>query len=232
MNETAPRGKIYVFHAPSGGGKNTMCKFLTDELSNIQFSVSATTRPKRPGEKEGETYFFKTREEFEAMVRNGDFLEYAEVFGNYYGTPKPQVIQTLANGKDVIVEVDYQGYQALKEQFSDQVVGIYIDVNNPQTLRNRLLKREPEMDLENLERRMADYENRKEQGADYDHVVDNSQDDDGYSAFTQIKQIIEAERAKSAAALPATPEAPGTDTDEAHYQGLASHSLAEMARFV
>ena len=103
------RGKLLVISGPSGAGKGTVCKRLLEDLDNLRFSVSMTTRSPRKGEVEGKNYYFVSREEFEKGIKSDSFLEYAMVFDNYYGTPKKMVMEALNDGIDVVLEIDTQG---------------------------------------------------------------------------------------------------------------------------
>lgn len=133
-------GLLIVISGPSGAGKGTICKGWLEKNSDAVLSVSVTTRPPRPNEQDGKNYFFKTREEFEAMIKDNDFLEYAEVYGNYYGTPRKYVQQQLSKGRDVVLEIDIQGALQIKERF-DEGVFIFIVPPTMEELRKRIVKR-------------------------------------------------------------------------------------------
>ena len=121
----ADRGLLIVISGPSGAGKGTICSNIRGEMPNLVYSVSMTTREPRVGEKEGINYFFRTKEEFESLLSEDAFLEYAKVYDNYYGTPKQHVMNLLDEGKSVLLEIDIQGAMQVKERFSDAVF-IYI----------------------------------------------------------------------------------------------------------
>ena len=112
-----PKGLLLVLSGPSGAGKGTICQMLREKLPDIGYSVSVTTRAPREGEVDGVSYFFKTVEEVKAMIAEGGLLEYAEVYGNYYGTPRDYVMDLLNQGKDVILEIDIQGALQIKKRF-------------------------------------------------------------------------------------------------------------------
>ena len=134
------RGVLLVVSGPSGAGKGTICKALLEKHKEIYLSVSATTRSPRKGEVEGVNYYFTTKEEFVKRVEEGDFLEHAEVYGNYYGTPKSSVEKMLEQGKDVILEIDIQGALKVKENCEE---GIFIFILPPsmEELKQRIIKR-------------------------------------------------------------------------------------------
>ena len=111
---TSRKGLLLILSSPSGAGKSTLARQLIAKNGNMQFSVSATTRDPRPGEKEGREYYFRTQEQFSEMAENGDMLEHATVFGNAYGTPRGPVVDAMASGKDVIFDVDWQGGQQIR----------------------------------------------------------------------------------------------------------------------
>ncbi len=113
------RPLFVLVSAPSGAGKTTLCHRLLDHLPNLKYSISCTTRPPREGEVDGESYHFLTREQFEARMATGDFIEYAEVYGNYYGTLRETVLQVMKNGHDVLMDVDVQGADQLREYIVD-----------------------------------------------------------------------------------------------------------------
>src|SRR5262245_33044815 len=114
--ECPRRGVMFVISSPSGAGKTTLCRRLISEVPGVELSVSATTRPPRPGETTGVDYHFVTEDKFQQMIAHDDFLEWAKVFKNFYGTPKSEVEQRLASGMDVVFDVDWQGARALKTQ--------------------------------------------------------------------------------------------------------------------
>ncbi|MGB0497008.1 MAG: guanylate kinase, partial [Rubricella sp.] len=121
------RGLLIILSSPSGAGKSTLSRRLLASDPDVSFSISATTRPPRPGEQDGREYYFRSRDEFEAMIAAGDMLEYAEVFGNLYGSPRGPVEEATSRGRDVIFDVDWQGGQQIKESpLRDSVVSIFI----------------------------------------------------------------------------------------------------------
>ena len=121
-------GKLFVLSGPSGAGKGTICKRLLEETDKLDLSVSMTTRKPRVGETEGVSYFFTEKEVFQEHIKMGNLLEYAEVYGNYYGTPKTPVLDKLSRGIDVILEIDMQGALKVKESYPD---GVFIFILPP-----------------------------------------------------------------------------------------------------
>src|SRR6266481_8327650 len=120
------RGLMFVLSSPSGAGKTTLSRMLVAETPSLQMSVSATTRPMRPGEADGKDYHFVDQKRFEAMVRNGELLEWANVFENHYGTPRAPVEASLAAGRDVLFDIDWQGTQQLRSRSPNDVVSVFI----------------------------------------------------------------------------------------------------------
>ena len=187
-------GLLLVISGPSGVGKGTLVKALMDRNSKIKMSVSATTREPRPGEIEGVHYFFKTEEEFKAMVDRGEFLEYIHVFGSkYYGTPRSFVEQQLENGFDVILEIDVQGAMKVKQAFPDAVL-IFITAPSMSEIKSRLIGRGTET-MEQVEKRFATAFEEIKMIPEYDYVVVNDVVD---KAVHHLEAIMEAERCRTA----------------------------------
>src|SRR5262245_24777909 len=136
----AETGNLFVIAAPSGAGKTSLVKALVDSMPNITVSISHTTRPKRPGELHGKNYYFVNNAEFQRMIDHNDFLEYATIFDNLYGTSKSSVEQTLKKGIDVILEIDWQGHQQIKRLFP-HAISIFILPPSLKDLQSRLIKR-------------------------------------------------------------------------------------------
>jgi guanylate kinase len=135
-------GILIILSSPSGAGKSTLSRRLLEVDPNVRFSISATTRPPRPGESEGRDYFFKSRREFERMVEEGEMLEHAEVFGNLYGTPRAPVEAAIARGEDVLFDVDWQGGKQIRESsLRRAVVSIFILPPSIAALESRLKSR-------------------------------------------------------------------------------------------
>lgn len=183
------RGLLFVISGPSGAGKGTICKAYMDQAENTYLSVSATTRSPREGEVEGESYYFLEKEDFLEKVKKGEFLEYAEVYGNCYGTPRWTVEEKLSMGIDVILEIDIQG--ALKVQENSQE-GIFIFILPPsmEELKNRLKGRGSETP-ESLLRRFSSAFKEINYVSKYNYAVINSTVE---SALSNVKAIVQAEK--------------------------------------
>ena len=186
------RGLMLVLSSPSGAGKTTLSRQLLDNDSQIQLSVSCTTRAKRPGEKDGVDYKFLDTASFRGMVDRGEFLEYAQVFGNYYGTPRAPVEEALGAGKDVLFDIDWQGTQQLRDKVRGDVVTVFILPPSTRDLEKRLLTRaQDSKDI--VAERMAKAADEMSHYAEYDYVVVNR---DIGTSLNRIKAILDAERLK------------------------------------
>lgn len=142
MIEIVRRGLMLVLSSPSGAGKTTIVKQILNQDAKIDVSISVTTRPKRPNEVEGKDYFFITRDRFREMVKNNELLEHAEVFGHGYGTPKKQVLDVLAAGRDIIFDIDWQGTQQLAQLARTDLVSIFVLPPSTEELTKRLYQRD------------------------------------------------------------------------------------------
>lgn len=142
--EQHQRGKLIVFSAPSGTGKSTIAKIVLERLPNLLFSVSATTRPKREGEREGLSYYFLTKDEFERVITHGGFIEYEFFFGNYYGTLLDKTSQLLDSGINILLDLDVKGALNLKKLFPDNSLLLFIKPPGMDVLKDRLERRESE----------------------------------------------------------------------------------------
>ncbi|ELZ4624186.1 guanylate kinase [Enterococcus faecalis] len=183
------RGLLIVLSGPSGVGKGTVRKAIFDsEENDFQYSISMTTRKQREGEVDGVDYYFRSREEFEAMIEAGEMLEYAEYVGNYYGTPLTYVNQTLDEGKDVFLEIEVQGAKQVKDKVPD---GVFIFLTPPDLaeLKSRIIGRGTD-EMSVIEERMAVAREEIEMMALYDYAVVN---DEVPLAVQRIKDIIESE---------------------------------------
>ncbi|WP_276863406.1 guanylate kinase [Anaerococcus tetradius] len=183
------KGFLLVISGPSGVGKGTVLHDLMNTQSNLVYSVSATTRKKRDGEIEGVSYFYKSHEEFEKMIKEDKFLEYAHVHNNYYGTPKEFVENKINEGKIVILEIDVQGALNIKKN-TDNGVFIFLAPPSLTELRNRIVGRGTETD-EDIKIRMNNARKELEHINDYDYLVVN---DHLNSAITSVNEIINAEK--------------------------------------
>ncbi|WP_374322479.1 guanylate kinase [Aquipseudomonas alcaligenes] len=184
---TVTTGTLYIVSAPSGAGKTSLVKALLDSESRIRVSVSHTTRAMRPGEVDGVNYHFVSREIFGAMVERGEFLEHAQVFDNFYGTSQTWIEQTLAEGFDLILEIDWQGAQQVR-RLMPQAKSIFILPPTQEALRHRLTNRGQDSG-EIIERRMRDAVSEMSHYVEYDYLVIN---DDFAHALDDLKAIFRA----------------------------------------
>ncbi|GAE29189.1 MULTISPECIES: guanylate kinase [Halalkalibacter] len=185
------KGLLLVLSGPAGVGKGTVCSALREQETDIQYSVSATTRAPRDGEVNGINYFFKSREEFKEMIAQDRLLEWAEYVGNFYGTPIDYVQETLNNGKDIILEIEVQGALKVKERFPE---GVFIFLMPPSLaeLRNRIVGRGTET-VDVINERMNVAKEEIDMMKNYDYVVENDQVE---LAVERIKSIVIAEHCK------------------------------------
>jgi len=188
MNE----GLLVVISGPSGAGKGTICRSLTENAKDLELSVSATTRAPRTGEIEGKNYYFIDVEEFKRRVENGEFLEYANVYDNYYGTPKEKVVEKLQTGRTVILEIDIQGALKVKKAHPE---GVFIFVVPPSIdeLQKRIITRATDT-IEVIGKRMKCVKDELDYATEYDYVVMN---DSLEEAVSKIRSIIDVEKMKS-----------------------------------
>lgn len=185
----ADRGLLIVLSGPSGVGKGTVRKAIFEGNDHqFEYSVSMTTRPMREGEVEGVDYYFRTREEFEQLIKEGKMLEYAEYVGNYYGTPLEYVNQTLDKGRDVFLEIEVQGAMKVKEKCPDAVF-IFLTPPDLSELRSRIIGRGTD-DMAVIDKRMKVAVDEIEMMSHYDYAVVN---DEVPLAVDRIKKIIESE---------------------------------------
>ena len=191
MSAAPRRGILIILSSPSGAGKSTLSRRLLELDSEVRFSISATTRPPRPGEREGEDYFFKSRREFEALVEAGAMLEHAEVFGNLYGTPRAPVEAAVERGEDVLFDVDWQGGQQISSSsLREAVVSIFILPPSIAALESRLRARGQDLPAV-VARRMATSRDEISHWAEYDYVLVN---ENLRQCEEQLRAIIAAER--------------------------------------
>jgi guanylate kinase len=183
---------MFVLSSPSGAGKTTLSRMLVAETPDLQMSVSATTRPRRPGEIEGHDYFFVDQTRFDAMVKTGELLEWAKVFDNSYGTPRKPVEDALTAGKDVLFDIDWQGTQQLRDHQPNDVVSVFILPPSVQALEQRLHTRAQDSD-DVIRGRMKKAGDEMSHFDAYDYIVVN---DNIGIAFEAIKAILRAEQLK------------------------------------
>jgi guanylate kinase len=190
-NEMARRGLLIILSSPSGAGKSTLAKRLLAWDSEMRFSVSATTRAPRSGEEHGREYYFHTREEFTQMVVRGDMLEHAEVFGNFYGSPRSPVEGAINAGRDVLFDVDWQGGQQVRNSaLGKHVLSIFILPPSIPELERRLISRGQDS-ADVIDSRMAKSRDEISHWPEYDYVLVN---DDLDATEQRLKTIISAER--------------------------------------
>ena len=185
------KGLLLVVSGPSGAGKGTICKALLNKNDQIKLSVSATTRKPRNGEVHGVNYFFLEKEEFTTMIENGEFLEYAQIYDNFYGTPKSAIIECLEKGQDVILEIEMQGAKQIKEVYPE---GVFIFVLPPslEELKSRIVGRGTETQ-EEIEKRFSCAFEEINQIVNYDYFIVN---EDIEKSVNDVEAIIASEKNK------------------------------------
>jgi guanylate kinase len=181
-------GKLFIFSAASGTGKTSLAKALVESAPEFAFSVSHTTRAPRPGEQHGVHYYYVTREEFDRMVANGEFVEHATVFGNSYGTSKQAIADQIQSGKSVILDIDWQGARAIKK-WRPEAVSIFILPPSRAALRERLTNRKQDSQ-EIIDRRMREAVAEMSHYSEFDYLVVN---DDFEAALADLKAILHGE---------------------------------------
>jgi len=186
------RGLMFVLSSPSGAGKTTLSRLLIDRMPGLTLSVSATTRPMRPGERDGVDYWFVDRARFETMVKHDELLEWATVFDNRYGTPRAPVETALSAGTDVLFDIDWQGTQQLREKARADVVSVFILPPSAADLEKRLHTRAQDSDAV-IRDRMSRATHELSHWAEYDYIVINHHVDE---AFAEVQSILKAERLK------------------------------------
>jgi len=190
--KVARRGLMFILSSPSGAGKTTLAERLLTKDGDMVLSISATTRPRRPGEAHGKDYFFVSEEEFMRMRDNGEFMEWANVFGHYYGTPRSLVEDVLRQGKDVLFDIDWQGAQQLDEVAGEDVVKVFILPPSREELERRLRQRAQDPE-DVVQKRMAKADAEMSHWAEYDYVIVNY---DLNESEELLRSILFAERLK------------------------------------
>jgi len=190
--ETVRRGLLLLVSSPAGAGKTSLSRRLVADYADMVLSISATTRPPRPGEEEGREYFFKTRAQFEAMVEAGELLEWAEVNGNCYGTPKGPVMAAMEAGKDVLFDIDWQGAQQVAEKAPSDSVRVFVLPPSWSDLARRLHARAQDSTAI-IEQRLALGKREIAHWSEYDYVIVNKDFD---RAYADLIHIYRSERMK------------------------------------
>jgi guanylate kinase len=190
LSKISRRGLLFVMSSPSGAGKTTLSRMLIEADGNIAMSISVTTRKARPGEVDGKDYYFISKEKFEKMIAAGELLEWANVFGNLYGTPKAPVEDALLHGRDVLFDIDWQGTQQLAQAMEDDLVRLFILPPDADSLRTRLIGRNQDAAAVIA---MAEAGREISHWPEYDYVVVNEVVDE---AHAEVMAILTAERLK------------------------------------
>ena len=188
--EIKRRGLMLVLSSPSGAGKTTISRKLLEKDDNISMSISVTTRQRRPGEVDGIDYRFIDATEFDRLVGQGALLEHAKVFGNYYGTPRAAVEDSLAAGRDVLFDIDWQGTQQLAERAREDLVSVFVLPPSTRELERRLKTRAQDSAAE-VARRMAKAADEMSHWAEYDYIIVNH---DVAQSVRRVQAILQAER--------------------------------------
>ena len=190
--EMTRRGLMLILSSPSGAGKTSISRELLEKDKDISLSISATTRPRRPGEVDGEDYIFVDKTSFDLMVNRQELLEHAKVFDHYYGSPRKPVEETLARGHDVLFDIDWQGTQQLAEKARGDLVSIFILPPSTAELDRRLHSRAQDSEVVIAER-MARAENEMTHWSEYDYVIINISFEE---SVRKVQNILNAERLK------------------------------------
>ncbi len=190
--EIRRRGLMLVLSSPSGAGKTTISRRLLEGEPGLALSISATTRPMRPGERDGVDYHFVDRTDFDLMVNRGEFLEYAKVFDHYYGTPRKPVERSLANGRDVLFDIDRQGTQQLGQSAREDLVSVFILPPSMRALEQRLKTRAQDS-AEVVAKRMAKASDEMSHWFEYDYIIVNENLE---VSIARVRAILVAERLK------------------------------------
>lgn len=187
------KGAILILSGPSGCGKSTLLKEIYKNIDNYYFSISTTTRTPRAGEQDGVDYYFVSKEEFEKDIEEGNFLEWAKVHDNYYGTSLKPIIEALNDGKLVIFDIDVQGHKIVRKKLNSQVTSVFITTPSLSILKDRLYSRNSDSN-EIIEKRLSNAKEEIDSFLDYDYLIIN---DDLHKATKEILAIANIARAKT-----------------------------------
>lgn len=187
------KGAILILSGPSGCGKSTLLKEIYKNIDNYYFSISTTTRTPRAGEQDGVDYYFVSKEEFEKDIEEGNFLEWAKVHDNYYGTSLKPIIEALNDGKLVIFDIDVQGHKIVRKKLNSQVTSVFITTPSLTILKDRLYSRNSDNN-ETIEKRLSNAKEEIDSFLDYDYLIIN---DDLHKATKEILAIANIARAKT-----------------------------------
>lgn len=187
------KGQILIISGPSGAGKSTLLQRLFKNKKDIYFSISSTTRSPRDGEKDGVDYYFITKDEFEKSIKNEEFLEWALVHENYYGTSLIPVKKALEEGKSVIFDIDVQGFCIAKKKMADYITSVFITTKNKNELKKRLLKRNTDK-IEDIDRRLENASDEMAYLGQYDYLIINEDLDESYR---QLEAVFETSKLKT-----------------------------------
>ncbi len=185
MSSDPRRGLLLVVSSPSGAGKTTLCNRLRDEFRRLEFSVSHTTRPPRPGETNGVEYTFTPKEEFQEMVSRDEFAEYAMVHGNMYGTLASRVRESIDSGRDLLFDIDYQGGRELRSKFREDLVSVFILPPSIRELERRLRSRNTDSE-DVIARRVRVAREELKHYAEYDFLIMNEELEQAYDALRSV----------------------------------------------
>lgn len=197
MTSSPRQGVLYIVSAPSGAGKTSLVKALLKADSAIRLSVSYTTRAPRPGETDGRDYHFVSHERFETMLAEGEFLEFAEVYGNFYGTSKGSISRDLAAGRDILLEIDWQGAKQVRQHFPSSV-SVFVLPPSFNALRTRLAGRGQDSD-EVIERRLAAAAHDVAHADEFNYIIVNDDFDHAVSDLVAITRTVRLEAARQLA---------------------------------
>lgn len=192
MKRLGKKGLIVVISAPSGAGKTSVCKRLVKQMPNTVLSVSATTRPRRPGEKNGRDYLFVSEKEFKSKIKNDELVEWSKVYRTYYGIPKEFLLDNLKRGNTILLAIDVQGQKKVKKLFAKNMISVFLLPPSWHALEERLRKRQSDSE-QTIKLRLKQAKTEAEQIRYFDYVVVNDVLD---HAVDKVKKIITAERVK------------------------------------